>query len=100
LRETDERANSGVIANSVHVPRGLLEFVADPSSEDHKQEFQFSRRIVLYCAAGSRSALGAFVLQRMGYTNTAHLDGGLRAWKAAGETVVDVSEITRSADRQ
>ncbi|MFN2389284.1 MAG: rhodanese-like domain-containing protein [Actinomycetota bacterium] len=31
-----------------------------------------------------RSALGAATLKEMGYTNVAHLDGGMKAWQEAG----------------
>jgi rhodanese-related sulfurtransferase len=45
------------------------------------------RRIILHCASGGRSALGADLLREMGYANVAHLDGGLTAWKAAGHPI-------------
>src|SRR4051794_20320339 len=74
LREPGERAENGSIPGSVHAPRGMLEFYADPSSPYHKAEFDPSRRTVLYCASGGRSALAARMLQGLGYTNVAHLD--------------------------
>lgn len=40
--------------------------------------------IILYCAAGMRSALAAENLQRMGYVNVKSLDGGIGAWKNEG----------------
>ncbi len=40
--------------------------------------------IVCYCGGGSRSALVADNLQKMGYTNVASLAGGFKAWKDAG----------------
>jgi rhodanese-related sulfurtransferase len=40
--------------------------------------------LILYCGGGFRSALSADNLQRMGYTNVASMDGGWRAWQAAG----------------
>ena len=36
VREASERAEQGVIEGSVHVPRGLLEFCADPASPAHR----------------------------------------------------------------
>ncbi|MBV9546805.1 MAG: rhodanese-like domain-containing protein, partial [Chloroflexi bacterium] len=41
-------------------------------------------RTLLYCASGGRSALAVQALQQLGYTNIAHLDGGLKAWAAGG----------------
>lgn len=87
LRESEERREHGVIPGSVHMPRGMLEFYADSTLPYHRQELQPDRRIIVHCASGGRSALGADLLQEMGYTNVAHLDGGMNAWKAAGQPV-------------
>ncbi len=84
LREPGERVQQGAIPEAVHAPRGMLEFWADPSSAYHRSEFDPSRRVVLHCASGGRSALAADTLKQLGYTNVAHLDGGLNVWKAAG----------------
>ena len=84
LREGDERAQHGIIAGSIHAPRGMLEFWADPASAYHRAEFDPSLRIILHCASGGRSALAADRLQEMGYQNVAHLEGGMKAWKESG----------------
>jgi rhodanese-related sulfurtransferase len=84
LRETEERAQHGSIPGAIHAPRGMLEFYADPTSAYHRFPFDPSRRTILYCASGGRSALAADILQRLGYTRVAHLDGGLKAWRDAG----------------
>ena len=87
IREEDERTQNGAIPNSVRAPRGMLEFWADPSSPYHREEFDPDRRLILYCASGGRSALAADTLQRMGYENVCHLDGGFTAWKEQGHPV-------------
>lgn len=87
LREAEELTANGRIPDSVHVPRGMLEFRADPTSPYHQEPFDRSKRIILHCASGGRSALGAATLQAMGYSNVAHLDGGITAWKEAGKPV-------------
>jgi rhodanese-related sulfurtransferase len=84
LRESEERKQHGIIAAAVHAPRGMLEFYADPTSPYHRPEFDPSRRIILHCASGGRSALAAATLRQMGYRNVAHLDGGFKAWKERG----------------
>ena len=38
----------------------------------------------MICASGARAALAAATLKDMGYENIAVLDGGLKAWMAAG----------------
>ena len=84
IREEDERAARGRLPDTYHAPRGMLEFYADISSPYHRPEFDPDRRIILMCASGGRSALAAETLQRMGYRQVAHLDGGLDAWIAQG----------------
>ena len=86
IREPNER-EQGAIPGSVSAPRGMLEFWADPTSPYHRSEFDPSRRIILSCASGGRSALAADTLREMGYTRVAHLDGGFKAWQAAGKPV-------------
>lgn len=84
IRETEELIQNGRIENAVHAPRGMIEFYADPSLPYHKPEFDKSKRIILHCASGGRSALAVATLKQMGYQNVAHLDGGIKAWKDAG----------------
>jgi len=84
VREPAERKEAS-IPGSISAPRGMLEFYADPTLPYHKKELAFDRRIILHCAGGGRSALAANTLQNMGYTNVAHLDGGMKAWQDAGK---------------
>lgn len=84
IREPDEARQNGKIAGSVNAPRGMLEFYADASLPYHRPEFDKENRIILYCASSGRSALAVKTLKEMGYTNIAHIEGGVNAWKAAG----------------
>lgn len=86
VREPNETEN-GVIPCAVLVPRGMLEFRADHGSPYHMEGFEQGRRIIVYCAAGSRSALAARSLQDLGYQDVAHVDGGFRAWLDEGRPV-------------
>ncbi len=86
VREPTE-TESGVIPGAVLAPRGMLEFHADSSTPYHLDDFDASRRVIVYCAAGSRSALGAVALQALGYRDVAHLDGGFAAWIDRGHPV-------------
>ena len=87
LRDGEELREHGRIPQAIHIPRGMLEFRADPTGPYHKEELRPERRIILHCASGGRSALGAKTLQEMGYQNVAHLDGGLKAWQESGHPV-------------
>jgi rhodanese-related sulfurtransferase len=62
----------------------MLEFRADATSHDFDERLQRDRQILLYCHDGSRSALAARTLAEFGYTDVAHLQGGIRAWTDAG----------------
>lgn len=86
LREPAE-LESGRIPGSVNAPRGMLEFYADPTTPYYRPEFDRNQRIILHCASGGRSALAADTLRQMGYTDVGHMDGGFRAWEAAGKPV-------------
>lgn len=90
VREPTETA-AGVIPGALLAPRGMLEFHADPSTKYHIPALHPRKRIILYCAAGSRSALGAKALQELGYENVAHLDGGVAAWRHEGRPFTTVS---------
>ena len=81
VRETVEREREGGIPGSVHAPRGLLEFQADPDSPVYNDALHPERRIILYCGTGGRSALAAKTLIDMGYRDAASLAGGYAAWR-------------------
>ena len=61
-----------------HIGRGVIERDIERLIPDK------GAPIVLYCGGGFRSALAADNLQKMGYTNVISMDGGMRAWRAAG----------------
>lgn len=84
VREGEELQKTGKLQGAVHVPRGFLEFQADPASPSHKPELGGGRKLVLYCGSGGRSALGAKALKEMGITNVAHVAGGFPALQQAG----------------
>ena len=78
IREREEVLD-GYIPDATFIPRGFLEL-------DIEEEVTKDRDapIVLYCAAGNRSALAARDLEYMGYTEVSSMVGGFRAWKNAG----------------
>ena len=74
IRERDER-QKGSIPGAVGLSRGILEVNIDQITTDK------SRNIVLYCGGGSRSALAALNLKKMGFHNVKSLAGGYRGWR-------------------
>jgi rhodanese-related sulfurtransferase len=84
LRGDAELASTGIIPGAVHVRRGMLEFVIDPTSPYYNPVFGADKTFIFYCASGGRSALAAQRAQEMGLKWVAHIGGGLNAWKEAG----------------
>jgi rhodanese-related sulfurtransferase/catechol 2,3-dioxygenase-like lactoylglutathione lyase family enzyme len=95
IREIQETVDLGTIPGAVHVPRGMLEFWADPASPYYRDWFREDRRIVVFCAGGGRSAFAAQALIDMGYADVAHLEAGFNGWKKAGRPIEDVASTSR-----
>merc|ERR1711991_46874 len=77
IRDEVELKNLGVIENSFHIPRGLLEFTIHPESPYvQSNQIDLNKETVLFCAAGGRSALAAKTLKEMGFKNVSHVEGG------------------------
>ena len=77
VRESDEFEN-GHAQGAIHLSKGVVELGIEETVPN------VSTPIILYCGGGSRSAIAADNLQKMGYTNVASLAGGFRAWKSEG----------------
>ena len=89
IRDAIELQKTGKIENSSNIPRGLLEFWIHPDSEFFRNEkLDKNKEIVLFCAAGGRSALAAKTLKNMGFKNVSHIDGGLASMKNSGFKVI------------
>ena len=84
LREDAERRATGAIPARWTCRVDCSQFKADPAASTHVADLDKGRRTILYCAVGGRSALAAASLRGLGYTDVAHLDGGLEAWLDAG----------------
>jgi rhodanese-related sulfurtransferase len=77
----DHEWTAGHIPGAIHLGRGILERDIEARFPDPASP------LVLYCGGGYRSALAAFNLQKMGYTNVLSMDGGFRGWTEAGAPV-------------
>lgn len=71
------------IEGALQIPRGVLEFAADPTSSAHNSGLNPDRRVIVYCQSGSRGALAALTLKTLGFKHFANLEGGFSAWKTA-----------------
>ena len=95
LREIQEVVDMGTIPGAKNVPRGMLEFWADPASPYYRDYFDEHKRTVVFCAGGGRSVYATLALKDMGYKNVAHLEAGFNGWQKAGGEVQDVASTSR-----
>ncbi len=100
IRDHRELYLKGKIPGAVHAPRGMLEFWVDPASEYYRDVFVPTKRYIIYCAGGGRSALAAKTMQEMGYVDVAHLEPGFGGWERAGYEVEDVKATSKWVPRQ
>src|SRR3712207_1347771 len=70
------------LPGAVHVPRGHLESRVEGAVGDR------SKRVILYCSSGNRSALAAHTMrEHLGYEDVASMRGGITLWKDCGYEV-------------
>jgi molybdopterin/thiamine biosynthesis adenylyltransferase/rhodanese-related sulfurtransferase len=87
VREQDEW-QEGHIPGARHVPRGFLESRIESAVPDKDAQ------VVLYCAAGNRSAFAAKTLSELGYANVHSLIGGFTDWKRNGNDITIPRTLT------
>src|SRR3954453_21213286 len=88
LRETGERAKHGMLSSALHAPYPAIEESLRPGGMLREVAAATGRRIVFFCAFGERSAMAVKAAKDAGLGNTAHIEGGIDAWKKAGGPVV------------
>lgn len=86
VRDPAELQSGGKLKGAINVPRGMLEFRADPASPYYDKHFDKDRPVIVYCASGGRSALGGKVLKDLGYRAVYNL-GAFKDWAEAGGEV-------------
>jgi rhodanese-related sulfurtransferase len=77
VREAEEY-DQGALKGAVHIPRGFLEMQVAGRIPNR------AAPIVVYCAAGVRSAFASDTLVQLGYTNVVNMVGGFNRWKDEG----------------
>jgi glyoxylase-like metal-dependent hydrolase (beta-lactamase superfamily II)/rhodanese-related sulfurtransferase len=88
LRETSERAKHGTISGALHAPYPGIAESLKPGGMLREVAAATGRRVVFFCAFGERSAMAVAAAKSAGLTNTAHIEGGIDAWKKVGGPVV------------
>ena len=95
IRSDSARECDGVVPGAVHVPRTVLEWRLDPSSEWRNPHVAPDGPLVLLCDHGWSSSLAAHVLVQLGFAEVADVIGGFEAWSKAG---LPVGEAVRYRD--
>lgn len=72
----DNEWHSGHISGATHIPLGHL--------AARLSEVPVGRPLVVHCQGGTRSAIAASLLRRLGRTDVTNVPGGLTSWVAAG----------------
>ena len=81
LRTADE-FRTGHLKNAVNVDYKAPDF------EQQLAKLDRSKPYLLHCALGGRSTKALPVLQKLGFADVRHLDGGIQAWQNAKLPVV------------
>ncbi|MCB0875006.1 MAG: molybdopterin-synthase adenylyltransferase MoeB [Solirubrobacterales bacterium] len=78
------------IEGAIHVPRSYLESRIEQFVPDR------SKRVILYCASGIRSALAAKTMgEDLGYADVSSMAGGITLWRDRGLPVVTPRSLTQ-----
>ena len=86
VREESELNQNGMIKNAIHIPRGLIEFILAPDSQENPSNINKDTISLVYCAGGYRSALAAKSLIDLGFSNVFNI-GGFDEWANNGGEV-------------
>jgi glyoxylase-like metal-dependent hydrolase (beta-lactamase superfamily II)/rhodanese-related sulfurtransferase len=88
LREDSERARHGMLSGALHAPYPGIGESLRPGGMLREVALATGRRMVFFCAFGERSAMAVAAAKEAGLANTAHIAGGIDAWKKAGGPVL------------
>ena len=88
LRENGERARHGTLPGALHAPYPAIGDNLRPGGMLREMAAATGRRIVFFCAFGERSAMAVTAAKDAGLADTAHIAGGVDAWKKAGGPVI------------
>lgn len=88
VREAHEW-RKGHIAGAYRVALDEVPDKADPAASGAQQDLtaRVDGKIIVYCATGVRSLIGAYLLQNLGYRQVVSLAGGIEGWQEAGNPV-------------
>lgn len=84
IRSDSQQVRDGDLPGACRVPRNVLEWRLDPTSQYRDRSLaQRDRQVILICDEGYQSSLAAATLSRFGLKAT-DVIGGFQAWREAG----------------
>jgi len=94
IRAAAQRHRDGEIPGALIVERNVLEWRLDPNSAHRLPEVtDHARELIVVCSEGYASSFAAASLVDLGFASAADLDGGFKAWEAAGFPVRKVAQV-------
>ncbi|HEY7136559.1 MAG TPA: rhodanese-like domain-containing protein [Acidimicrobiia bacterium] len=82
IRSIEQRERDGELPGAIVIPRNVLEWRLDPTSEHRIPEAGAELRVIVVCDEGYASSLAAATLQDLGVARATDLVGGYQAWRA------------------
>lgn len=93
IRAESQRERDGVVPGAHYIPRNVLEWRADPSSDWRDPVVSDpDREVIVMCNEGYQSSLVAATLKDLGIERATDLEGGFQAWRRAGLPVEPARE--------
>jgi rhodanese-related sulfurtransferase len=84
IRPQAQREAEGEIPGATIIERNVLEWRFDPASAARLPVASYDLQVIIFCSEGYTSSLAAASLLDLGVGRATDLDGGFRAWQAAG----------------
>jgi rhodanese-related sulfurtransferase len=84
IRPQAQRETEGEIPGATIIERNVLEWRFDPASTARLPVASYDLQVIIFCSEGYTSSLAAASLLDLGVRHATDLDGGFRAWQAAG----------------
>jgi phage shock protein E len=67
-----------------HLQGAILANVNDPNFEANIKKISKDKKVIVYCAAGGRSANASGKMSSLGWKNVWNMTGGYSSWSSAG----------------
>ena len=101
IRPQAQRVEEGEVPGALVLERNVLEWRLDPASAARLTVASYELQVIVLCSEGWTSSLAAAALQSLGIERATDVDGGFRAWRAAGlpTTAGGTAAGHRSGDR-